>query len=190
MNFDPSRYGQPIHRILALDGGGQRLIPLIARQCSSERAQKELSGRSAADLFPHSNAPAGALAGLWLYFSCFDEAHRLAQDDPSPEGSYWHAILHRQQPDPANSAYWFRRLGTHPVFPALAALARQILSRYPDVRLADARLELANHWNPFEFIHFCERAAARPGSAAEQAALEIQRAEWQLLFDYCARPRT
>lgn len=185
MNFDPSRYGERVRQILALDGDGERLMPLVARQCSSGEAQTALSGSSARDLFPDSNAPAGALAGLWLYFSCFDEAHGVAQEDPSAEGSFWHAILHRQEPDASNSAYWFRRVGAHPVFPALAGEARKILSRHPD-----AGLELADNWNPFEFIHFCERAARRPGSGAEKAALEIQRAEWQLLFDYCARSRT
>jgi hypothetical protein len=185
MNFDPSRYGERVREILALDGAGQRLMPLVAGQCSSREAQKALSGRSATDLFPASVARLGALAGLWLYFSCFDEAHGVAQDDPSAEGSFWHAILHRQEPDASNSAYWFHRVGTHPVFPALAGEAGEIISRYPD-----AGFEVTDNWNPFEFIHFCERAARRPGSDAEHAALEIQRAEWQLLFDYCARPRT
>ncbi len=185
MNFDPSRYGERVREILALDGAGERLMPLVARKCSSREAQGALTGRSATDLFPDSVAPSGALAGLWLYFSCFDEAHSVAQDDSSAEGSFWHAILHRQEPDASNSAYWFRRVGMHPIFPALAGEARHIVSRHPDCGFS-----LADIWNPFEFIHFCERAARRPGSDAETAALEIQRAEWQLLFDYCARPRT
>ena len=33
----------------------------------------------------------------------------------------------------------------------------------------------------------CETARATPGSDPEQKALAVQRAEWQLLFDYCAR---
>jgi hypothetical protein len=32
----------------------------------------------------------------------------------------------------------------------------------------------------------CERARQQPGSDAERKAIETQRAEWQLLFDYCA----
>ena len=183
MNFDPALYGDRVRTILALDGGGRRLMPLVARSCSSPEAHSILGGENTRSLFPAAPAPAGALAGLWLYFSCFEEAHGVAQDDPSAEGSFWHAILHRQEPDASNSAYWFRRVGAHPIFPALAGEAAEIVSGN-----ADAGFRVAAKWDPFEFIHFCERATGQPGTAAEQAALEIQRAEWQLLFDYCARP--
>ena len=43
-------------------------------------------------------------------------------------------------------------------------------------------------WDPFAFLSFCDRARHQPGSNQEKAALEIQRAEWQILFDYCAGP--
>jgi len=185
MNFDPALYGERVRTILALDGGGQRLMPLVARSCSSPDAHSILAAESARNLFPAAQAPAGSLAGLWVYFSCFEEAHAVAQDDPSAEGSFWHAILHRQEPDASNSGYWFRRVGAHPVFPALAGEAAEIVSRHPD-----AGFRVAAKWDPLEFIDFCERATRQPGSAAGQAALEIQRAEWQLLFDYCARPHT
>ena len=38
------------------------------------------------------------------------------------------------------------------------------------------------------FSLFCDRVQQQPGTDQEQVAMEIQRAEWQLLFDYCARP--
>jgi hypothetical protein len=47
---------------------------------------------------------------------------------------------------------------------------------------------LTGRWDPFAFLDFCDRARQHPGSPAEAAALEIQLTEWQLLFDYCARP--
>jgi len=37
-----------------------------------------------------------------------------------------------------------------------------------------------------EFIAFCARARREPGGDLERRALEVQRIEWQLLFDYCA----
>jgi hypothetical protein len=123
------------------------------------------------------------MAGLWLYFSCFDEAHGVAQDLETPEGSFWHGILHRQEPDAANAAYWFRRVGQHPVFPALRDAAEKILSAHP------VSLRIENNWNPMEFIDFCEAARLQPGSEAEKVAMEIQNAEWQILFDYCARKK-
>lgn len=160
-------------------------MPLVSVGSCSASAHTRLNGLAAADLFPHSYAPEAALAGLWLYFSCFDEAHGIAQDIGSAEGSFWHAILHRQEPDSGNAAYWFRRVGNHSIFPQLCAAADSILSVHQD-----AEFRTGGKWDPFSFVMFCERARQQPGSASEQAALEIQRAEWQLLFDYCARART
>ena len=136
-------------------------------------------------MFPRAQAAQEALGGLWLYFSCFDESHEIVQELNSAEASYWHAILHRQEPDAGNSAYWFRRVGSHPVFQNLSLMAAGIAARYPH-----AGLPIGAKWDPFAFVNFCEQARQRPGAAAECAALEIQRAEWQLLFDYCARSRS
>ncbi|MGI8746287.1 MAG: hypothetical protein ACR2NN_27660 [Bryobacteraceae bacterium] len=183
MHFDPSAYGPAAAGILALDQNGERLIPLISGSCSSVQAHERLTGGTgAADLFPGAYAAEAALAGLWLYFSCFDESHEVAQDVHSAEGSLWHAILHRQEPDSGNAAYWFRRAGNHRVFPVLCTAADSILIQYPE-----AEFRTGGKWDPFSFVMFCERARQQPGSASERAALEIQRAEWQLLFDYCAR---
>lgn len=158
-------------------------MPLVSGTCSSLPAKSQLSGKRALELFPGARAPEAALAGLWLYFSCFDESHHIAQDIHSPEGSLWHAILHRQEPDSGNAAYWFRRAGHHPVFEDLCRSADSILAVYPE-----AEFRTGGKWDPFSFIMFCERARQQPGSSSERAALEIQRAEWQLLFGYCAGP--
>ncbi|HYW58631.1 MAG TPA: hypothetical protein VE934_16905 [Polaromonas sp.] len=40
-------------------------------------------------------------AGRW------DEAHRLAQEDHSELGAWLHGILHIQQGDLENAAYWY-----------------------------------------------------------------------------------
>jgi hypothetical protein len=64
----------------------------------------------------------------------------------------------------------------------MARAADDILKRLPD---AEFRI---GKWDPFAFIAFCERARSQPNSTQEVAAMEIQRAEWQILFDYCARP--
>ncbi|MDQ2947300.1 MAG: hypothetical protein M3Y27_15440 [Acidobacteriota bacterium] len=185
MAFDPAAYGQTISDILALDQNGARLMPLVSgTTCSSLVAHAQLSGKKAADLFPGAQAPEAALAGLWLYFSCFDESHQIAQDVHTHEGSLWHAILHRQEPDSGNSAYWFRKAGHHPIFEDLWKAADGILARFPE-----AEFRTGGTWDTYAFIMFCERARQQPGSPSERAALEIQREEWQLLFDHCARHR-
>jgi hypothetical protein len=182
--FDSKAYGTQVAEILALDQNGQRLIPLVSRSCSSETARKRLKQQAASDLFPQAFAPREAFAGLWLYFSCFDECHEIVQDLKSPEASFWHAILHRQEPDAGNSSYWFRCVEAHPVFPELLSTAKDVIGRH-----LDSGFQASAKWDPLAFVTFCEQALQKPGSPSERLALEIQRAEWQLLFDYCARPR-
>src|ERR1700682_432627 len=177
MSFDSAAYGPSVAEILFLDGDGQRLMPLAQGTCSSEEARRRLQATSAGGLFPKSRAPEAALSGLYLYFSCMDEAHAIAQDLSTPEANYWHAILHRQEPDAANAAYWFRQVGTHPTFAELRWQAAEI------------GIDFGPKWDPFAFIELCERARRQPGSGLERQALAVQRAEWQLLFHFCAMVR-
>lgn len=182
MRFDPHVYGSEVADILALEGSGSRLMPLALGVCSNREAARRISAANTADLFPHARHPEAALAGLWLYFSCLAEAHRAAQAVDAPEGSFWHGIMHRQEPDAGNSSYWFRRTGEHPVFVPLHEEALRLCRRYPD-----ASFDPGSRWDPFAFIDFCEHARRHPGTTDERLALELQRAEWQLLFDHCAR---
>ena len=175
-------YGAEVAKILALAENGERLMPLAEGDCCSDEARNRIKTAQAGDLFPSARAPRAALAGLYLYFSCREEAHEVAQSDSSAEGSYWHAIVHRQEPDPGNSSYWFDRVDKHPVFPGLLAAAQAVGAAHPD-----AGLKFSKIWDAVGFIEICEQARRRPGSELERAALEIQRAEWKLLFDYCAR---
>jgi hypothetical protein len=170
MPFLAADYGSEVAAILALDGDGERLMPLVMERCSSETARETLRAASVRRLFPEAHAPEAAMSGLYVYFSCFEEAHTLAQDTATAEGSYWHAIVHRQEPDAGNAAYWFRRVGPHAIYPALAEAAGQ-----------------EGRWDPLAFLELCEEARRQPGSALGARAREIQRVEWQLLFDYCAR---
>ncbi|HTP85950.1 MAG TPA: hypothetical protein VMJ34_03345 [Bryobacteraceae bacterium] len=185
MTFQASLYGEAVAQILALDGDGYRPMPLVCSGCVPA-ARGAITAKRAADLFPLASAPEAALSGLWLYFGCFDECHTVCQDLASAEGSYWHAILHRQEPDAGNSGYWFRRVGRHPVYEPLAETARQIAATEPA-----AGFTVSETWDPFRFVDFYESARRTPPDApAHRAARAVQLAEWQLLFDYCARPRS
>ena len=174
MAFDASAYGAQVQAILALDGDGLRAIPL-ASGVLVRAGVDAIAGVGASVLFPQAAHPEAALAGLYLYFSAYDQAHAIAQEIASAEGSFWHGILHRQEPDPGNAGYWFRRVGKHAIFPALRSAS------------AEAGLPVKNVWDPFAFIDYCEDARRKPGSRDEEIAMSVQLAEWQLLFDYCAR---
>ena len=176
MVFDPSDYGTDVQAILAIDGSGARVMPL-ANGVAVQSGIDALSNKTAGELFPGAASPLGALSGLYLYFCGYDQSHRISQDLPTSEGSFWHGIMHRQEPDPGNAAYWFRRVGEHPLFPALRERAEEF------------GFVSKNGWDPFKFIDFCEGARQKPGSKDEQLAMKVQLAEWQLLFDYCARTK-
>ncbi len=58
---------------------------------------------------PPANGP---LAALWHdLHGDWENAHRLVQDDSSPEAAWVHAYLHRREGDAANARYWYARAG-------------------------------------------------------------------------------
>lgn len=160
--FDPDAYG-----------------PLAAGFLLRQRPQDELDRYSAVDLFAAAPLANEALAGLWLYFDDLDRSHSLSQNLSSREAAFWHGIMHRREPDPGNAGYWFRRVGRHAVFPALAAAAKEV-GFEPRGSNGD--------WDPFAWIDYWEEARRQPGSAQHRVALQVQRVEWEILFDYCAKP--
>lgn len=125
--------------------------------------------------FGQCYSPKGVEAGLWLYHKDLDRAHAIAQSLNTPEGSFWHGIMHRLEPDPWNAKYWFRQVGRHPIFPALRNQAKE------------AGYAVCEEWDPFAWIDYWESARQRPGSGEYRIAVEVERAEWTLLFDYCSR---
>lgn len=158
-------------------------MPLAGVECTAETARAALERTNARELFPSARAPECAMAGLWTYVGCFDEAHQIAQNVDTPDGAYWHAILHRREPDAGNSAYWFHRVGKHPIFAALYDAVSEI-----ENKTHKQHLKPMPEWDPFAFIDFVEAARSRPDSEQEHFAQQVQLIEWQLLFDYCARP--
>lgn len=115
--------------------------------------------------------PAACRAGLWLAFDFLEESHQISQSLPTPEGSFWHAIMHRREPDAWNSKYWWRKVGAHPVLTRLATDASAIGYTYTD---------------PADFVDFCERVRDT-GTTEEDLARRVQMLEWRLLFDHCHR---
>jgi hypothetical protein len=116
-----------------------------------------------------AKVPEAARAGLYLRAGFWNEAHEIAQAIENADGSYWHAIVHRQEPDAGNAGYWFRRVGKHPIFDELGR------------RAAEIEPALGGSWDPYRFIEYCERAAGE----SERRAIEIQQLEWELLFQHC-----
>ncbi len=121
-------------------------------------------------------------SGLWLLFDYFTESHDIAQKIATPSGSYWHAILHRREPDPSNAKYWFARVGEHPVGPELLDDAREITAAAGAAgKPLNEQLLKLTAWDGAWFVDRCS-AAGDPATTA--VLLKLQRREWALLFDY------
>src|SRR5262245_6497073 len=111
--FDPTAYGPALEDLLRraplnrLDAGkpDATVRPLLA--ALSDESFRPLTVRD-------RDMAAACRAGLWLRFNYLDESHKISQDIDTPEGSFWHGILHRREGDYDNAKYWFRRVGTHP----------------------------------------------------------------------------
>jgi hypothetical protein len=193
--FDAASYGKEIELILAPHEGGGRLMPLAPAGPLRGEGLDRLRKASNRDLLDPIPVAAEDFAdcvrsALFLYFSDLDESHTISQGIPTSTGSYLHAIMHRQEPDFSNSKYWFRRVGSHEVFPRLREAALSALggnTRDDAARQLHAQIESRAQLDPFWLVDQCEMARGRSDAGLEQRLREVQRLEWQLLFDYCYR---
>jgi len=107
------------------------VTPLIQRLLAANptAAKDELDRLTPCDLLAPAQIASVAdadlvKAALYLHHGFLEECHRLCQQVPSPNGSYWHGIMHRHEGDLDNSRYWYRRVGTHPVLDAIDGYPR------------------------------------------------------------------
>jgi hypothetical protein len=74
----------------------------------------QLKNSAAADAAP----PEGLtpeLRALWLAKNGqWEAAHQVAQEIPTPDGSWIHALLHLIEGDIGNAGYWYARAGKKP----------------------------------------------------------------------------
>ncbi|RKN84206.1 hypothetical protein [Paenibacillus ginsengarvi] len=140
------------------------------------------------------------VAGLYLCNESLDASHTLSQNIETPAGSYWHGIMHRMEGDYWNSKYWMRRVGRHPIYPALRQKAVRLLNepsglaaiRDGRVQSALADLAASAEWDPSRFVDAVEMIADGQGqdAAAEELLQKIQWHEMCLLLAYCYRSAT
>lgn len=138
---------------------------------------------------PTSRVDAVALtAGLLQVHDFLDASHAQSQsiegEGRHRAGDYWHAVMHRREPDYGNAKYWFRRVGRHPVFSRLAAISAAVFKGGPAALSADwpDRLLRNGEWDPFAFVDLCSEAARDENAPLAISARRIQWMEMQLLL--------
>jgi hypothetical protein len=126
-------------------------------------------------------------AGLLLMHDRLHESHALSQsiegEGMRRAGDYWHAIMHRREPDYGNAKYWFRHVGRHPLFDELAGWAGSVLPESSGSASQWAKkLGIPGTWDPMAFVDLCESVARDEKSALGIAARRIQWHEMLLLL--------
>jgi hypothetical protein len=168
----------------ALGEEGSYGPPLARRPPERPRLVAAFAEDALAAVAPRSPRPArlALLAGLLQVLDAWDASHDAAQeaDDRGERefSAYWHGIAHRREPDPGNASYWFRRVGRHPLYPALGAAARSLIGPGGPSPIGP------NGWDPSAMIDLCTRA--RSGTDQERLARRLQRLEMAMLLDATA----
>lgn len=139
------------------------------------RTAADLASTATAALAGVSDEAAALVTSLaHCWHDHFEACHELCQSrEGQQDADYVHAILHRREGDVDNARYWFRRVGTHPAFAELAAVA----ARHGLDDLVDqGRLD------PMAFV----AASVRPGTR-EDALVALQADEIRLFAGFLLR---
>lgn len=158
--------------------------PLLGPKRRPEAWANELVSACVDELLPKAGVggvtaqKVRALAFLW--HDDLDASHAISQGLGDSDGSYLHGLMHRREPDFGNAAYWFRRVGKHPVFTQLA----RAVAPLPTTSAFKSRLIADNCWRPLAMIDACEAVDVEAVDAGDEEFLrQVQAIEFRLLLE-------
>lgn len=197
--FDGERDARLELSDVMLDGNGAtwpfpELSPGMT-PCASPAIQQHLARFVPEELGPVQSAEdaVALIAGLFQMHDCLERSHALSQDVEGEgrhaAGDYWHAVMHRREPDYGNSKYWYRRVGRHPIFQELALrAAREFESAGErDSAAWSERVCGGGEWNAFAWVDLCEAAGGDRSGPLRDVARRIQWHEMLLLLRQTAQ---
>lgn len=189
-------YTSAIAEIIETLEAGNPLPALVPQQEWNAELTKSLQALSTTALFEGQELKNTTFAeaiksGLLLWNDALDASHTISQGLGNQTGSYWHGMMHRREPDYSNAKYWFGRVGTHPIFPALRERAISLLKETPNpsdtlARIAQA-IETQVHWDAYQFIDWCQAAEGNMDADVTRFLRQVQAEEIKLLLAYSYR---
>lgn len=177
----PQRYFAIVESALESSIDDPRLPSLVA---SSQPLS--FSECSLVEAFGETVSGQALSAGLCQILGDQERCHQFAQGIEGQgrprNGDYWHAILHRREPDYSNAKYWFRNVGSHPIHRRLAEFATATFRQCDDPGAAPWARRFQSGWDAMAFVDLCRDCAGEDESPLGRAARKIQWAEMLLLL--------
>ncbi|PYI87002.1 MAG: hypothetical protein DME26_07660 [Verrucomicrobia bacterium] len=129
-------------------------------------------------------------SAILLWHDHLEASHTISQNIPGADGSFLHGIMHRREPDYGNSRYWFRQVGKHAIFPALAQRVANFL-KSKNAPALESRLLPGGEWNACVFVDVCEETAELAHTHLQYQLLRgVQAIEFEVLLEYlCAKEK-
>ena len=173
-----ARAGQAYTRLvlpsMATPGETEQILGKVRPE---QLLESPISRRSEADAM---------LAALWLWHDALDRSHTISQSIETETGSFWHAILHRREGDFFNAKYWYARCRNHPALAQIPRRAEADVEHKPDL-LAFDRVVRGGSWDGSAFVDLVEDVYRDEANPRRSAVVWLQRIEWQVLFESCAK---